>query len=262
MRRDYEADGGTHVPGFNYTNGPLWYYLHMEHCQDDVAAVATLNEPSRRRLYEFVRDHGVPVSREVAATATGMSVNLVAFHLDKLVAAGLLIADYGRAADAPVQRGRNPKLYAVSGNDVHASVPPRRYDLPAEILLDAVELQRQGEEAEAAVLRAAELRGHELGRRVRLERSGAEPSPSAVDLAQQVLEEHGFEPYFDQTSTLRLRNCPFHRLAERSRELVCSMNRAFIDGLLRGLGDDLSEASLAPTAGQCCVAISPARRTA
>ncbi len=234
----------------------------MEKRKDDVAALAALNEPVRRRLYGFVRRHGAPVSRETAAAATGISINLAAFHLDKLVGVGLLKAHYGRLPDAPRQRGRSPKLYQVSDTEITASLPARRYDLSGEILLDAIETQREGEIIDAAVLRAAHARGGELARQVGRERAGAEGASSAVDLAQQVLEEQGFEPYLDEASTLRLRNCPFHRLAERSRDLICSMNHAFIEGLLRGLGDDASKATLAPEPGHCCVAISTARRTA
>lgn len=227
----------------------------MKDRHDDVAALAALNEPARRRLYGYVRQRGTPVTREEAAGAMGISVNLAAFHLDKLVGVGLLKAHYGRVPDAPPQRGRSPKLYQVSGTEITASLPARRYDLSGEILLDAIEAHHEGENIDAAVLLAAHARGVKLARRVLTERPG-EGRASPADLAQQVLEEHGFEPYLDETSTLRLRNCPFHRLAERSRDLVCSMNLAFIQGLLRGLNDEKSEATLAPAPGHCCVAIS------
>ncbi len=229
----------------------------------DVAALAALDEPVRCRLYEYVRDRGAPVTREAAAAAAGTSINLAAFHLDKLVALGLLAAHYGRPPDAPPQRGRSPKLYRVSDAEFSISVPARRYDLSGEILLDALETRQAGETSQTAVQRAAHNRGKQVGYRVKTQkRLRRLPRAQIVDVAQQLLEEHGYEPYVDQDSTLRLRNCPFNQLAQQSRELVCSMNRAFIDGLLRGLGDDLSEAALVPREGECCVAISAARETA
>ncbi|MDP9067302.1 MAG: transcriptional regulator [Actinomycetota bacterium] len=234
----------------------------MEQPQDDLAAVAALSEPARRRLYGFVREQGTPVSREAAAAATGMSLNLVAFHLDKLVSLGLLKSHHGRLPDAPAQRGRAPKLYQVSGTEISASVPARSYDLSSDILLDAIEAQLEGETPHATVLRAARARGMQLGQQVRADREDGGRAPSAAELAQQVLDEQGFEPYLDDTSTIRLRNCAFHRLAQRSPDLVCSMNRAFIEGLLRGVGDDVAEAALAPREGQCCVAVSPVKRIA
>ncbi|MDQ4142539.1 MAG: transcriptional regulator [Actinomycetota bacterium] len=234
----------------------------MESPLDDVAAVAALNEPVRSRLYSFVRRQGEPVSREAAAADSGISVNLAAFHLDKLVDVGLLNSHYGRLPDAPPQRGRSPKLYQVGDREITASLPPRRYDLSGEILLDAIETRRDRETTVAAVLRAANARGRRLGGQVRSDRRAGGPRSSSFDLAQRVLEEQGFEPYFDESSTLRLRNCPFHRLAQRSPELICSMNHAFIEGLLRGFGDDDSQVELAPRAGQCCVAISEERNRA
>jgi len=53
----------------------------------------------------------------------------------------------------------------------------------------------------------------------------------------------------------RLRNCPFHALAMRQRELVCGLNLAFVEGLLDGLGSRWLSAELAPAPGQCCVAL-------
>jgi predicted ArsR family transcriptional regulator len=52
---------------------------------------------------------------------------------------------------------------------------------------------------------------------------------------------------------VRLRNCPFHTLARRAPEIVCAINQALLDGLLRGLGDQRVQAVLAPRPDACCV---------
>src|SRR3954471_10756756 len=62
----------------------------------DVAAVALLDEPVRRRLYDWVVAQGHPVGREEAARALGIKRPLAAFHLDRLTEAGLLDAGYER----------------------------------------------------------------------------------------------------------------------------------------------------------------------
>ena len=55
---------------------------------------------------------------------------------------------------------------------------------------------------------------------------------------------------------IALANCPFHRLAEEHRDLVCGMNRDFLAGLLDGIGaTDGLTARLEPTVGYCCVRI-------
>ena len=54
---------------------------------------------------------------------------------------------------------------------------------------------------------------------------------------------------------MRLRNCPFHPLAERAPDLVCGLNLEFLGGFLEGLGADAVEATLAPAPGECCVEV-------
>ena len=48
----------------------------------------SLNDPVRRRLYEYVETRDKPVAREDAATVVGISRTLAAYHLDKLADAG------------------------------------------------------------------------------------------------------------------------------------------------------------------------------
>src|SRR3989442_767255 len=55
---------------------------------------------------------------------------------------------------------------------------------------------------------------------------------------ESALSEHGFEPRHDDAGTVRMRNCPFGRLAELQPEVVCHMNLALIQGLVAGLGAD------------------------
>jgi predicted ArsR family transcriptional regulator len=54
---------------------------------------------------------------------------------------------------------------------------------------------------------------------------------------------------------LRLRNCPFGRLAEAHRDLVCSANLAFLEGVAEALPRAGRRAVLDPRPGRCCVAL-------
>jgi predicted ArsR family transcriptional regulator len=215
-----------------------------------VTAIAALDDEVRRALYD-VASAG-PITREQAARAVGISRNLAAFHLDKLVDVGLL-----EAATAPPQSGRvgrAPKCYRRAAEPVAVSVPPRQPALLAEILATAVVTERRDERARQAVDRVARQRGREVGaaeqERVRPGRLGVE---RALRITADLLAGEGFEPEQDN-DVVRLRNCPFHPLAATEPELVCGLNHAYLAGVIDGLGAaPCVEAVLAPHAGRCCV---------
>lgn len=216
-------------------------------------AVALLDDELRRVMYAFIRQVRRPVTRDEAAATAGISRKLAAFHLDKLVDAGLLRAHYGTAG---LRRGvgRAPKVYELTDREIQVSIPQRRHDVLAGILLQAVLTERDGETAHDATLRAAGERGDQVGS---AERGHARPgrlgAERALTVASKVLERYGFEPVRERPTCVRLRNCPFHPLAAREPDAVCGVNRAFIGGLLGGLQARTLEAALEPRAGECCV---------
>jgi predicted ArsR family transcriptional regulator len=225
---------------------------------DDLAVAAVLSDGLRGRLYRFVRGrHPRPVTRDEAAAAAGISRGLAAFHLDKLVAGGLLRARHQRPAGQR-RAGRAPKVYEPSDLEVEITIPPRHYDLAGGLLVEAVTRHEPGEPASAAALRLAREHGAELGARFRATRRLGRPGPErTLTAALEVLEGLGYEPRRDGPRAVTLANCPFHALARRSPELICGMNRALVDGLLRGLGNEGVEAVLAPREGACCVELRP-----
>jgi predicted ArsR family transcriptional regulator len=218
----------------------------------DTGAIAALHDAGRRRLYEMVRDSGRPVSREEAAEELGISRSLAAFHLDKLVERGLLTYGYERPEGKTA--GRPAKVYRRSGAEVSVSIPERRYDVIGKLLVDAI-LAEDGERIEAAetvATREGRSVGREMRRKLRLRRPGAE---RALAAATEVLRHRGYEPYSSTDGSVRLRSCPFHSLARQAPEVVCRMNRGFIEGLVRGIGNESLEAALEPVPGECCVAV-------
>jgi predicted ArsR family transcriptional regulator len=206
-------------------------------------AVTALSEPSRRALYEYVRHQDHPVAREEAAAATAMTRALAAFHLDKLVEAGLLSARYAAPAGRERGRGRAPKVYKATGSGLTVTIPDRRYELIADILAEAV---AGGEQPAAeAAARLAYRRGRDLSTVV----------PPGQDVVG-ALTGLGFEPRRDPEA-VTLHNCPFHALAARHTALVCGLNHAFVSGLVDGLGMTDSAPVLVPRAGRCCVELRP-----
>ena len=92
-----------------------------------VAAVAALAEPTRRRLYEHVVRSPHPLSRDDVAGAMGVPRPTTAFHLDRLVADGLLDVHYERRSGRTGPgAGRPAKLYRRAECSVSVSLPERR----------------------------------------------------------------------------------------------------------------------------------------
>jgi predicted ArsR family transcriptional regulator len=208
-----------------------------------VAAVAALDEPARRRLYEHVVRQPAPVGRDEVAAALDIPRATVAFHLDKLVDEHLLDVTYERRnGRTGPGAGRPAKLYRRSERQVAVSIPERHYDLAARLLAAAVEdADCSGESPRRHLDERAYRCGEELA--------------DGADLGT-VLEEHGFEPRTDGTRTL-LGNCPFHALAKDHTQLVCGMNLELLRGLVAGLGNTGLRAHLDPAPDRCCVVLSP-----
>lgn len=217
-----------------------------------IAAIAALDDDVRRGLFEHVRDAHRPITREDAAAAVGVSRKLAAFHLDKLVAVGLLSARY--EALEPRRVGRAPKVYELASTDIAVSVPSRRHGVLAEILIDALVADRTGERGDQAAMRVAHSYGEQLGaaehERLRPGRLGAE---RALGVASALTERYGFQPCRTAGGAVRLRNCPFHPLAQQAPELVCAINQHFLSGMLTGLHARGVEARLDARPGECCV---------
>ena len=210
----------------------------------DLAAIGLLQDPVRRALYGHVVAAGGEVSRNQAAEAVGVQRGLAAFHLDKLVEAGLLEASFRRlGARRGPGAGRPAKLYRRASGEVAASLPPRTYETAAHLLAEAVEQTGAALELQAAARRA----GEQAGRRAL--------TASAETEIEPVLAARGYQPYRDGPS-LRLRNCPFANLAGEYPVLVCAMNLCLIEGLLEGIGERAGRAAMDPAPGRCCVAVS------
>jgi predicted ArsR family transcriptional regulator len=207
-----------------------------------LAGLATLDEPVRRRLYEYVSEAGRPVSREEAAGAAGITRTLAAYHLDKLAEAGLLATTYQRPAGrAGPGAGRPAKLYRRAEQELAVSVPPRAYELLARLLAEAAESDQTG-----SVRRTLNGVAHDVGRQLGTEADG--------DLLA-ALRDCGYQPRADSDGDIELRNCPFHRLAQEHRDLVCGLNLGLVEGMITGSSQPRARALLAPSPDRCCVVV-------
>lgn len=212
---------------------------------DNLSALQLLDEPVRRKLYDWVVAQPDVVGREAAAAATGVSRGLAAFHLDKLVEAGLLEASYRRLSGrVGPGAGRPARVYRRSEREFSVSVPERRYERAANLFASTLERLGGGGPPPELVEAAREM-GRELG-------SGAHRGSGRTRLLH-ALEAGGYEPITDAHGTIRLRNCPFDALAEAHRSLVCGTNLALADGIVAGVGAGDMQPDLDRQPGFCCV---------
>ncbi|MGA5220673.1 helix-turn-helix transcriptional regulator [Streptomyces cinereoruber] len=220
---------------------------------EDIEAIAALQDPVRRRLYEYVAAQGREVGRNEAAEATGVARTLAAHHLDRLTEAGLLDSGSRRLTGrSGPGAGRPAKVYTRARAERSVSLPARDYRTAAELLAEAAE--QAG--LDAGLRAAAHRRGEAL-------RGPAAPC-GGLEEAMEVLAARGYEPHLEAVGgaeeeagagerVVRMRNCPFHAVAERFPPLVCGMNLALLEGLLGADGPVRARMDARP--GECCVVV-------
>ncbi|MEX2291574.1 MAG: helix-turn-helix domain-containing protein [Mycobacteriales bacterium] len=218
--------------------------------EQDISQLGVFTEPQRRRVFERLQADG-PCTVTALVDTLGVGRTLVAFHLGKLLESGFV---EGIGPDATTGGpGRPAQRYRVSKQEVVASVPDRRYDLLAGVLLDSIADFRPDDTAHTSALRAARRRGAELGRQLA---SGRLPRTATARFArlERLLSTLGYAPR-RQGDELFVRNCPFDTFRATNTEQVCSLNLSLSDGYLEGLGLDRDlQADLRPDPDSCCVA--------
>ncbi|WP_353946840.1 transcriptional regulator [Streptomyces sp. HUAS MG91] len=218
---------------------------------ENIDAIAALQDPVRRRLYEYVAAQGREVGRNEAAEAAGVARTLAAHHLDKLAEVGLLDSGSRRLTGrSGPGAGRPAKVYTRAAGERSVSLPARDYRTAAELLAEAAE------EAglDTGLFASARRRGEAL-------RGGAVPC-GGFEEAMELLAARGYEPRLETgaeeatgagSRVVRLRNCPFHAVAERFPPLVCGMNLALLEGLVGKDGPVRARMDARP--GECCVVL-------
>ena len=220
---------------------------------DPVATIALLDEPTRRHVFEFASASHDAVGRDDVAAELGISRELAAFHLDRLVKGGLLETEYRRRSGRTGPgAGRPAKLYRRTDREVAISLPPRRYDAAADVFAEGI-ARLEDPAAIKSVADVARERGTDFGIEVR-RTAGARPSRRGrLAALMEYLGRAGYEPAMDKGSgAVTLRNCPYHALVAEHRELTCGMNLAWAQGVASAADLPLRPV-LAAREGVCCV---------
>jgi predicted ArsR family transcriptional regulator len=221
--------------------------------ETSLEVVAVLRDPTRLRLYRYIERQPAAVSRDEAANAVGISRALAAFHLDKLVAVGLLRPEYRRLSGRTGRgAGRTSKLYRRSRRQFELSLPGRQYQLLARLLAESatVGLPSSSETGPAHDF------GQSLGNRARRRLRGPRAAARLLDCVEDVTETFGFDPYRDSSGNVRLRNCPFDPLSRLYTPLVCGVAQAILTGMVHGVGADGLAVSREMHPDRCCGIVS------
>ena len=198
----------------------------------DLMAVALLAEPTRQRLYLYLRERREPVGREEAARQTGVKPRLVAFHLDRMAEAGLLDVEYRRLSGrVGPGAGRPAKVYSVSSRSFSVEIPQTRYALAASMMATALSAGGPAADGAESLQDVASAVGESLGGEIR---GQGRTKGARQEAVKGKLKQLGYEPRVQQSGEWTMRNCIFSELSMSHRELVCPMNAALVSGLLSG----------------------------
>lgn len=181
-------------------------------------------------MYLYVTQRPTSVTVNEIAEAFGLHRNAAKHHLDRLLEAGLLKAEFRRVnGRRGPGAGRPSKLYSSTDAEVSFSVPERHYDLLAHLLLKAL---THGDDLEKV--------GARFGRQLAEART-MQASEDPAEAVREVLDGLGFRPAVETDEAghvwVTSENCPFGWVAvEASSGEVCRLDRAIIAGVLEGFG--------------------------
>lgn len=227
--------------------------MRDESSDEILSAIGALGDPLRRRLYRYVAAQDHAVSRDEVAEGAGVSRSAAAFHLDRLVAEGLLDTEFRRLTGRQGPgAGRPAKLYRRAAREIAVSLPARRYELAAGLLAAAVaEAGTYSLPVEATLARLARDEGARIAAAVPLPTGRRESAPVRARRIACAIAAEGYEPRAG-AGEVTLSNCPFSALVTDQPELTCRMNLALLEGFSAALPAGVT-ARLSPAEGRCCV---------
>lgn len=176
---------------------------------------AVLGSAASRQVLDALLESPEPLDAATVAALLGLHVTTARFHLDRFEAAGLVT----RGSSSEHRRGRPRILYRPSGA-VRAQGAREQF---IHVLAGVV--ARGGD---------PDIESENAGRRWADEFAGI-VSEDPGDGLVEVLERIGFEPERVREQ-IRLHACPFRDAARARPQVVCSVHRGLIDGLLETTG--------------------------
>jgi predicted ArsR family transcriptional regulator len=196
--------------------------------------VRALSDGTRRTIFlDFLDDPRDRTVDEVAA-AVGVHRTAAFNHLERLAELGYLATDRRRGT-----RGKPAKVYRLRGGALELSYPVRLHRHLATLLAGAI--GRLGAAGRAASREVGLEFGRSLGR----------PAPSVREALAPV-EAMGGRYVLESPEVLVADNCVFQEACQESRNVVCGLHAAMLEGALTAAGHPRDVAPLGPRAGRGC----------
>lgn len=185
-----------------------------------------LGDDTRFAIYQELGRSSAPLSASDLAERLSLHPNTVRPHLDRMREAGLVEVE-------PVHRGTvgRPQLrYSLAPGAPGLGLDPPAHTLLAGLLAALAE-QLGGDGVDAA----------NLGRRWGTEATSRQTGRGCLAALVAQLDRLGFDPVESELAgsgadTRRVRvdflHCPFRELAEAYPELVCSLHRGIVEGMV------------------------------
>ena len=200
-----------------------------------------LADDTRYRLYRYIGLAARPVSVREMSRRLSLHPNTLRPHLRRLEEAGLVSREIRKTAAV----GRPQTLYTMRVGEPEEG---RDYRLLAEMLCGMVRGKRALDQAQVLARQWGAYMVAQGGPKpgVRL------PARRNLAVLQEAMARAGFEPRFRREAgegiEVTMRQCPFRDLADDYRDLVCTLHRGLVEGMLAGLKPPLGLREFKPFA--------------
>jgi len=186
-----------------------------------------LGDNTRYAIYLELARSGQPLSTSDIADTLALHPNTVRPHLERMRDAGLLQIQIEIRSGV----GRPQHLYSLADDAPSLGLEPPTYPMLARMLLSLARRGALGGDE------AAEI-GRDQGRADALLRAD---DASCLEAVVSQLTALGFDPAVagsddGELAVIGFCHCPFRELAEAFPEIVCSLHRGMIEGLVEATG--------------------------
>jgi predicted ArsR family transcriptional regulator len=189
-----------------------------------LAILKALGDNTRYAIYLELARSPVPLATAQIAETLDLHPNTVRPHLERMRDVGLLAV----SSDASGGVGRPQHLYSLAPDAPSLGLEPPSFPVLARMLLGL-----------AAATGAGADEAAEIGRLQGRSDADTWAGVECLEALTAQLSVLGFDPAVaedDTTATVAFTHCPFRELAEALPDLVCSLHRGMVEGLVDTVG--------------------------